>query len=106
MPGIVTHSRILKESILYLSKKEKKTYLLRSVSALFQTPEHLTAGLFGSIGPNMFDYVPSRNRQNYCGSEISFFLHNGGVDKLLQSMIKKIYSYRGKKTEWAVLHAA
>ncbi|OHD65083.1 MAG: hypothetical protein A2176_02370 [Spirochaetes bacterium RBG_13_51_14] len=106
MPGIVTHSRILKESILYLSKKDKKTYLLRSVSALFQTPAHLTAGLFGAIGPNIFDYVPARNRHNYCGSEISFFLHNGGIDKLLQSMIKKIYSYQDKNTEWAAMQRA
>jgi hypothetical protein len=106
MPGIVTHNRILKESILNLSKKEKKSYLLRSIETLFHTPEHLTAALFGSIGPNIFDYIPVVNRRNYYGNNISFFLHNGGVDKIIHSMIKTIYSYQDKNTEWAATQRA
>ena len=88
MPGIVTHNRILKESILNLSKREKKSYLLKSIETLFNTPRHLTAGLFGSLGPNIFDYIPARNKHNYYGNDISFFIHNGGADKLLHAMIK------------------
>lgn len=106
MPGIVTHSRILKESIRYLSKKEKKSYLLKSIETLFNTPEHFTAGLFGAIGPNIFDYIPKRNKVNYYGNEISFFFHNGGSDKLLQTMTKKIYTYKDKNTEWAAIQRA
>lgn len=106
MPGIVTHSRVLKESINFLSKKEKKNYLLKSIEALFSSPEHCTAGLFGAIGPNIFDYIPKRNRLNYYGSEISFFFHNGGSDKLLQTMTRKIYSYTDKNTEWAAIQRA
>ena len=106
MPGIVTHNRILKESIQNLSKKEKKSYLLKSIESLFNTPRHLTAGLFGSLGPNIFDYIPARNKHNYYGNEISFFIHNGGVDKLLQAMIKTIYGYSDKNTEWAATQRA
>lgn len=106
MPGLVTHSRLLKESIILLSKKEKKTYLLRSIETLFSTPMHLTAGLFGSIGPNIFDYIPLRTKRNYYGNEISFFIHNGGSDKLVQSMIKKIYSYPDKNNEWSSIQRA
>jgi hypothetical protein len=106
MPGIVTHNRILKESILNLSKREKKSYLLKSIETLFNTPRHLTAALFGSIGPNIFDYIPSRNKHNYYGNDISFFIHNGGADKLLHAMIKTIYGYHDKNTEWAATQRA
>jgi hypothetical protein len=106
MPGIVTHSRVLKESIQYLSRKDKRSYLLKSIETLFNTPENLRAGLFGAIGPDIFDHIPQRNKHNYCGSEISFFIHNGGTDKLMSSMIRKIYSYQDKNTEWAAAQRA
>jgi len=101
MPGIITHNRILKETIGLLSNRQKKSYLANSIAALFSTPENLTAGLFGAIGPNIFDYLPRRDRQTYYGSDISFFIHNGGSYKLLQSMIGTVSSYEDKNTEWA-----
>jgi hypothetical protein len=106
MPGIVLHSRILKEAILFLSKKDKKNYLLRSIETLFNTSENFTAGLFGAIGPNIFDYIPKRNKNNYYGNEVSFFFHNGGADKLLQAMVTKLYAYRDKNNEWATIQRA
>ena len=106
MPGIVTHSRILKESIQLLSQKEKKSYLLNSIAALFNSPENIKAGLFGAIGPNIFDYIPGRNRHTYYGSDISFFIHNGGSYKLLQAMIGKLYAYEDKNNEWASIQRA
>lgn len=106
MPGIVTHNRILKESIVSLSKREKKSYLLKSIETLFHSPQHLKAGLFGSIGPNIFDYIPGINKYNYYGHDISFFLHNGGADKLIHTMIKAIYGYNDKNTEWAATQRA
>lgn len=106
MPGIVTHNRILKESILSLSKKEKKSYLLKSIETLFNSPQHLTAALFGSIGPNIFDYIPRINKRNYYGNDISFYIHNGGADKLINTMIKTIYGYHDKNTEWAATQRA
>jgi hypothetical protein len=106
MPGIVTHSRILKEAVQFLSQKEKKSYLLNSIATLFNSPEHLTAGLFGAIGPNIFDYIPRRTSQAYYGSDISFFIHNGGSYKLLQAMTAKLYGYEDKNTEWASIQRA
>lgn len=101
MPGIVTHSRIFKDSIQLLVRKEKRSFLLNSIHALFSDPVHLTSGLFGSIGPNIFDYIPFRSRNNIFGSDSSFFLHDGGCDRLLTSMIQTIYSYHDKNNEWA-----
>ena len=106
MPGIVTHSRVLKESILHLSKRDKKSYLLRSIESLFNTAHNFTAGLFGAIGPNIFDYIPKRNKDNYYGNEISFFFHNGGAGKFIQAMVEKLYAYQDKNTEWASIQRA
>ncbi len=101
MPGIVTHSRVLKESIASLSKREKKSYLHRSIESLFHTPDNFTAGLFGALGPSIFDYLPIRKNAGNHTNDISFFLHDGGFQKLLQTMITKIVSYPDKNTEWA-----
>lgn len=106
MPGIVTHNKIFKESIKYLSKKKKKNYLLKSIDSLFSSQENLTAGLFGSIGPNLFDYIPSRKKNDVYGNGISFFLHNGGFEKLIIEFIERLYSYNDKNTEWAAAQRA
>ncbi len=106
MPGIVTHSIILKDTIDLLAKKPKKSYLLKSIEALFRTPEYLSSGLFGSIGPNIFDYIPGGKTKYSYGNDISFFIHNGGSEKIIQSMITHIYSYKDKNTEWAATQRA
>jgi hypothetical protein len=106
MPGIVTHSRILKEALQFLSQREKKSYLLNSIATLFNSPENLTAGLFGALGPDIFDYIPRRNGHAYYGNDISFFIHNGGSYKLLRTMIENFYTYEDKNNEWASIQRA
>ncbi|HOT43401.1 MAG TPA: zinc dependent phospholipase C family protein [Spirochaetota bacterium] len=106
MPGIVTHSRVLKEVISSLSKREKKSYLHRSVEALFHTPENFTAGLFGTLGPNIFDFMLKRGEVGIENNDISFFLHDGGFQKLLHAMITKVVTYPDKNTEWAAVQRA
>jgi len=106
MPGIVTHSRVLKEAISSLSKREKKSYLHRSIETLFHTPENYTAGLFGTVGPNIFDFMPKRRAAGIENNDISFFLHNGGFQKLLHTMAAKIAGYPDKNTEWAAAQRA
>lgn len=103
MPGIVTHSRVLKESVSLLSRREKKSYLLRSIETLFHTPDHYTAGLYGAIGPNMFDYIPPWGKPWQNGVTISFYLHDGGFDRLLQTMVDKIIGLPDKNTEWSAV---
>ncbi|MCP4137900.1 MAG: zinc dependent phospholipase C family protein [bacterium] len=106
MPGIVTHNKILKETVKSLSKKGNKSYLSRSIISLFNSDEYLQAGLFGALGPNIFDYIPRRNKKFYYGHEISFFLHNGGSKELLSSMINRVYDYEDKNNEWAAAQRA
>ncbi len=106
MPGIVTHSKVLKDSIALLSKRKKKSYLHRSIQALFNSDEYLTAGLFGSIGPNIFDYLPLKKFSAPFGSDISFYLHNGGSAAMSGSMIDRVFSYPDKNNEWAAFQRA
>ena len=106
MPGIVTHSRVFNDSLQLLDRKEKRTFLLNSIKALFSDPVHRTAALFGSIGPNIFDYLPFRSRNGTYGNDISFFLHNGGSGPLIQRMTEKIFYYADKNNEWAAAQRA
>jgi hypothetical protein len=66
----------------------------------------MKSGLFGSIGPNIFDYIPARNKINpYC-HEISFALHNVYSEKFIKKMITDIYSSRDKNNEWTAIQRA
>ena len=106
MPGIYTHNKIFRETILSLSKRKKKNYLLRSVESIFTDWTRFKSGLFGSIGPNIFDYIPSRNKTNpYC-HEISFALHNGFSEKFIRKMITDIYSSSDRNNEWTAIQRA
>jgi len=106
MPGIITHNKLLKETILYLQKKKKKNYLLRSIQSLFSEKDRLTSALFGSIGPNIYDYIPKWSRGNFFGSNISFSMHNGYSRKIIESLYNIIFSQKDKNTEWSSLQRA
>ncbi len=106
MPGIVTHNHIFRHSVKLLKSRKKRSYILNSLSALFNTTDFFTAALFGSIGPNIFDYIPKRDEKSYFGHSISYFLHDGGLYNLLLEMLKKIYSYGDKNNEWVAMQRA
>ncbi|HOO71925.1 MAG TPA: zinc dependent phospholipase C family protein [Spirochaetota bacterium] len=106
MPGVVTHSRVIHESIELLKGRKKKSFLLRSLLALFNSKEFLRAAMFGALGPNIFDFYRYRKSSSPFGSDISFFLHDGGSHALLQAMIEEVLSYRDKNNEWAAFQRA
>jgi hypothetical protein len=106
MPGIVTHNHIFRHSVKLLSSRKKRSYILNSLRALFNTSEFFSAALFGSIGPNIFDYIPKRNKKSYFGHNVSFFLHDGGLYKLLLEMTERIISCSDKNNEWAAMQRA
>ncbi len=106
MPGIVTHNHIFKHSVKLLSSRKKRSYILNSLRALFKTSEFYNAALFGSLGPNIFDYIPKRNEKSYFGHNASFFLHDGGLYRFLLDMVNRIYLYKDKNNEWAAMQRA
>ncbi len=106
MPGIITHNKVFKSTIKYFDKFKHKSYLLNSVKALFQTDEYKQAALFGCLGPNIFDYIPFKNKRSNYGHEISFALHNGGGADFLAKLTKTIFVYPDKNTNWAATQRA
>jgi len=107
MPGLITHKKILEDAIsLISSPKRKKTYIDKSIISLMSSPEYRRAALFGSIGPNIFDYLPSRDKNNYVGHPVSYFFHNGNSEKLISSFTSILFSYKDKQTHWASMQRA
>jgi hypothetical protein len=106
MPGIITHNKILRESIGYLQKKKKKNYLLRSIQTLFMGKDRLAAALFGSIGPNIFDYIPLLRKSGKRGDSIAFRLHDSDSRRLIESMVHLLLSQNDINNEWTSLQRA
>lgn len=101
MPGIITHAVAFFESLEYLKRKKLQTFKTRSIEALFGNEEHLRAGLFGTIGPNIFDYNPIRRAGRSHGSSLSFLLHNDGASTVAGKMLDRIIAMHDFNNEWA-----
>lgn len=106
MPGIITHYKIFNNSINYLINDKCKNPYTRLIQALFEPPHFKKAALFGSIGPNIFDYLPLKNNSLVYGSELSFILHNEGYKKIISSMINSILACKDHNNEWASVQRA
>ncbi len=106
MPGIITHHKIFLESINFLKKEKNRDLHSKSIETLFQTDDFRKAALFGTIGPNIFDYFPIRKNKYICGSHVSYKLHNEGVEKLLTSMINDVLNHKDHNNEWSATQRA
>jgi hypothetical protein len=106
MPGIITHNRVFIDSINYLKKEKQKNIYAKSVEILFQSESRLRAGLFGAIGPDIFNPLPFQKSNYISGSEISYNMHTPGNEKLLKFMMHTLKSYKDQNTEWASIQRA
>lgn len=106
MPGIYTHNYIFRRSVEGILKNKGRSYIDRSIETLFSTPEHFRAGLFGSIGPNIFDYMHLRRKGTSYGSEISFALHNGYCTSFLKRMTGIVMNNSDSRNEWTSVQRA
>lgn len=101
MPGIYTHNYIFRKSVEGVIKNKNRSYINRSIETLFSTPDHFKAGLFGSIGPNIFDYMHiMRKGDDYC-NEITFALHDRNCAGFLQQLADIVLKNRDSRNEWA-----
>lgn len=105
MPGIYTHYKIFSETVAALSKR-KKNYLLRSIEALFSDEKNIRSALFGSIGPDIFDFIPVRNKKLNYGHELSFHLHNGGTGEFIEKIASRVFLPETINTEWSTRRRA
>lgn len=101
MPGIITHAVAFFESLEHLKRKKQQSFKTRSIEALFGSEEHLRAGLFGTLGPNIFDYNPFRRARRPYGSILSFLLHNDGASTVAGKMLDRIIAMHDFNNEWA-----
>ncbi|MDY6932734.1 MAG: zinc dependent phospholipase C family protein [Spirochaetota bacterium] len=106
MPGLITHSKVFIETINLLNNKERKNPYYKSIVTLFKTSSFRRAGLFGTVGPNIFDFLPGRKTRLSYRNEISHLLHNDVSEKFITSMINKLFSYGDYNTEWSATQRA
>ncbi len=106
MPGVYTHNVIFRSALDLVSKSKTRTYLNRSIETLFSSPDHMKAGLFGAMGPNIFDYSEFISRGSVYGNDISFYLHDTGSPSFLAAMIETVSRCRDSRNEWASVQRA
>jgi hypothetical protein len=101
MPGIYTHNYIFRKCAENILKNRNRSYINRSIETLFATPEHFKAGLFGAIGPNIFDYMNIRQKGESYANEITFALHNKSCLPFLQNMTDIVMNNKDSRNEWS-----
>ncbi|MCL2154813.1 MAG: zinc dependent phospholipase C family protein [Leptospirales bacterium] len=103
MPGIYTHNYIFRKVVENIAKSKSKSFLNKNIEILFSTNEYFQAGLFGAIGPNIFDYMDIIRKGNIYCNEIAFALHNKNSKTYLQHMINIATSNKDVRSEWSYL---
>jgi len=106
MPGIYTHNYIFRKAFENIAKNKNRFFLNKTLEALFSTREYFKAGLFGAIGPNVFDYMEIIRKGNRYCHEISFALHDKNSKTYLQHMINIATGNKDTRSEWASLQRA
>ncbi len=100
MPGIITHSRLFRESLSSLSRAKDASPFSKSIEALYSVPERLRAGFFGSIGPDIFDYLPVA-RRDFFGTSLSMQLHSPRLSESLGALLSRTLLVGDFNNEWS-----
>ncbi len=106
MPGIITHSKVFLEALKYARKKKPSSFSLRSIDILFGNDLFLKAGLFGCLGPDIFNYIPWTGHRDFYGSPISYVLHSSRLEKSLLFLIQKALLIKDPNNEWNAIRRA
>ena len=99
MPGIITHYKTFTDAVRHLENDRLKDPYSKLILELFRNDFFKKAALFGTLGPNIFDYLPVKKSSRIYGSSISYYIHNEGFEKFLSCMIKDIMDYRDSNNE-------
>ncbi len=106
MPGIYTHNIIFRKTLKLAGNNVKKGMLYKSIESFFGSEQYLRAGLFGSLGPDIFDYLnPIWGRRSF-GSEVSFYLHDEAHASVPQRMVEILYEGNDPRGVWSSLQKA
>lgn len=80
--------------------------MMRSLEILFSDKEHLRAGLFGAIGPDIFDFMSICNRGGIYGNDIAFHMHDSGCTSFAGRMMDAVIAQKDSRNEWASIQKA
>ncbi|RPI92442.1 MAG: hypothetical protein EHM32_09135 [Spirochaetales bacterium] len=105
MPGIITHSRLFQESLFSLKRAKDATPFGKSIEALYSVPERLRAGLFGSIGPDIFDYLPVA-RRDFFGTPLTMQIHSPRLSQSLAALLSRTLLVGDFNNEWSATRRA
>ncbi len=103
MPALLTHSKLLSDTIRYLQRRKDCTPSTRSLETLFSTPDFRRAAHFGALGPDIFEYLPLSRDNNYFGLHLTRYLHSEGIRTSLSSMMKRAIQSHDSHMEWATI---
>lgn len=106
MPGIIAHSKIFFDSLNQIKKNSDHSPFCRSLEVLFSSEKFLRAGLFGSLGPDIFDYTLIKKNRGFFGSDMTSLLHSALLEKSISFMIKRIVNCADFNNEWAAVQRA
>ena len=103
MPALLTHSKLLYDSIRYLKRKKDCTPCTRSLDTIFKTPNFMRAAYFGALGPDIFEYLPVSRHNNHYGLHLTRYLHSEGLRVSLSSMLKRSILSHDSHMEWTTI---
>lgn len=106
MPGIYTHNFIFRRVVENVFKNRSRSHMMRSLEILFSDKEHMRAGLFGSIGPDIFDFMSVYSRGEIYGNDIAFNLHDSECVSFLESMAGAVIAQKDSRNEWSSIQRA
>lgn len=106
MPGIYTHNFVFKRVVDNVLKNRGRSHMMRSLEILFSDKEHLRAGLFGAIGPDIFNFMKAYDRGGIYGNAISFYLHDSGCVPFADRMLDTVIAQKDSRNEWASIQKA
>jgi hypothetical protein len=106
MPGIYTHNFIFRRVVENVFKNRNRSHIMRSLEIFFSDKEHVRAGLFGAIGPDIFDFMNVYNRGGIYGNDIAFKLHDSECVSFLDSMAGRVMAQKDSRNEWSSIQRA
>jgi hypothetical protein len=106
MPAIITHLKLIIESVAHINRKKDITPFTRTLESFFREPEFLGAACLGAIGPDIYDYLPFMFQRGHLGAPPTSYLHSSGLKASLGYLSDLTLKNNDYANEWSALQRA
>ncbi len=106
MAGIYTHNVLFRKTLNLVRNNVKQGPIYKSIESFFASDQYLRAGLFGALGPDIFDYMDPILGKRTFGSEVSFYLHDRAHMSIPKRMVQILYEGNDPRGTWSALQKA